>query len=284
MQAQAPSGTARIGAAALAHARLQCSSSGLCYELVSFAGCRAESRATRHKKGTEHPDRERWQFRRRKLSLSRNIKCDTCRGSGTKSGRRYTCEQCHGSGVTVRSLLSQCRQHARSVVMLQAWRQYASASANACADRQYLRTFSDEPDDEPNFGRTQQVQLRPLGPGMMQQIQQPCGVCGQTGYSVPASDKCGSCAGKGLTPEKKVFDVHIEKVRLLHQIRHVHACWLGQEMHAGLACAGQLSSFGALLAWWFILGACFSAASPTASDSSWRNSTSMRVLHKYEHV
>ncbi len=28
----------------------------------------------------------------RKLSLSRNIKCDTCGGSGTKSGKRYQCE------------------------------------------------------------------------------------------------------------------------------------------------------------------------------------------------
>lgn len=30
----------------------------------------------------------------RKLSLSRNIKCDTCGGSGTKSGKRYQCEVC----------------------------------------------------------------------------------------------------------------------------------------------------------------------------------------------
>lgn len=28
----------------------------------------------------------------RKLSLSRNIKCDTCGGKGTKSGKRYQCE------------------------------------------------------------------------------------------------------------------------------------------------------------------------------------------------
>ena len=28
----------------------------------------------------------------RKLSLSRNIKCDTCAGSGTKSGKRYQCD------------------------------------------------------------------------------------------------------------------------------------------------------------------------------------------------
>ena len=141
VQAQAPSGTARIGAAALVLARLQCCSSGRCYELVSFAGCRAESRATRHKNGTEHADRARWQSRRRKLSLSRNIKCDTCRGSGTKSGRRYTCEQCHGSGVTVRSLLPQCRQHAWSDVMLQARCRHASASAKACADHHISAPF-----------------------------------------------------------------------------------------------------------------------------------------------
>ena len=58
-----------------------------------------------------------------------------------------------------------------------------------------------------------QVQLRALGPGMMQQVQQPCAACGQTGYATPPSDKCGACGGKGLLPEKKVFDVHIAKVR-----------------------------------------------------------------------
>ena len=31
----------------------------------------------------------------RKLSLSRNIKCDTCGGCGTKSGKRYQCEVGH---------------------------------------------------------------------------------------------------------------------------------------------------------------------------------------------
>eukprot|EP00891_Asterochloris_glomerata_P004871 jgi/Astpho2/4871/Aster-05805 len=91
----------------------------------------------------------------RKLSLSRNIKCEPCSGSGTKSGRRYQCEVCHGSGI--------------------------------------------------------QVMMRPLGPGMMQQIQQPCQKCGQTGYSVPPNDQCPSCSGRGLIPEKKIFEVNIEK-------------------------------------------------------------------------
>lgn len=40
------------------------------------------------------------------------------------------------------------------------------------------------------------VIMRPLGPGMMQQIQQACSACGQTGYSVPAGDACHSCHGK----------------------------------------------------------------------------------------
>jgi len=91
----------------------------------------------------------------RKLSLSRNVKCSTCSGSCTKSGRKYQCETCRGQGVT--------------------------------------------------------VQLRPLAPGMMQQVQAPCTRCGGTGYQVPADDQCGSCAGKGLIPEKKVFEVHINK-------------------------------------------------------------------------
>ena len=40
--------------------------------------------------------------------------------------------------------------------------------------------------------------MRPLGPGMMQQIQQPCSHCNQTGYSVPNYDMCGGCHSKVL--------------------------------------------------------------------------------------
>lgn len=41
--------------------------------------------------------------------------------------------------------------------------------------------------------------MRPLGPGMMQQIQQPCGRCNQTGYATPAHDTCTDCSGKVRT-------------------------------------------------------------------------------------
>jgi len=54
------------------------------------------------------------------------------------------------------------------------------------------------------------VTLRPIGPGMVQQVQAPCGACRQTGFDAPPSDRCPSCSGRGLVPEKKVFDVHVE--------------------------------------------------------------------------
>ena len=37
-----------------------------------------------------------------------------------------------------------------------------------------------------------------------------CSRCGGGGYSCPASDRCHTCDGKGLAPEKKVFEVHVE--------------------------------------------------------------------------
>ncbi|KAK9803693.1 hypothetical protein WJX73_001266 [Symbiochloris irregularis] len=129
------------------------------FDILSGGGGRR--RQTRERRGDDVVHRlkvsleEMYSGSTRKLSLARNIKCETCSGSGTKSGRRYTCEVCSGSGV--------------------------------------------------------QVMMRPLGPGMMQQIQQPCSACRATGTSVPSHDLCSKCSGKGLVAEKKVFEVHIEQ-------------------------------------------------------------------------
>lgn len=54
-----------------------------------------------------------------------------------------------------------------------------------------------------------QVKIRPLGPGMVQQIQQRCSTCGGAGYSCPPSDRCTACGGKGLAPNRKVFEVRL---------------------------------------------------------------------------
>lgn len=115
----------------------------------------------RERRGEDVPHRlkvtleEMYNGATRKLSMTRQIKCDSCNATGSKSGRKDVCPSCHGSGV--------------------------------------------------------HVMMRPLGPGMMQQIQQPCSRCDRTGYVVAESDKCSKCSGKGLVPERKVFEVHVDK-------------------------------------------------------------------------
>ncbi|MEW5300082.1 MAG: hypothetical protein WDW38_002919 [Sanguina aurantia] len=37
----------------------------------------------------------------KKLSLARNLPCDSCRGSGSKSGKKYECQPCRGQGIQV---------------------------------------------------------------------------------------------------------------------------------------------------------------------------------------
>lgn len=91
----------------------------------------------------------------KKLSMSRNLTCDGCRGAGTKSGRKYECSTCHGSGT--------------------------------------------------------QTTIRQIGPGMLQQMQSRCSTCAGTGSSTPPSDRCEVCMGKQLKPDKKTFEVHVEK-------------------------------------------------------------------------
>ena len=49
-------------------------------------------------------------------------------------------------------------------------------------------------------GQGVRLHMRPLGPGMMQQIQVPCDTCSQTGYQVPKNDACPNCSTKVSTP------------------------------------------------------------------------------------
>lgn len=55
------------------------------------------------------------------------------------------------------------------------------------------------------------VKLRQIGPGMVQQIQQPCRECNQTGEKIREKDKCKKCNGKKVIKERKILECHIEK-------------------------------------------------------------------------
>lgn len=59
-------------------------------------------------------------------------------------------------------------------------------------------------------GRGIKVTLRQMGP-MIQQIQSACDDCNGLGEVINAKDRCTSCKGKKVLPEKKFLEVHIDK-------------------------------------------------------------------------
>eukprot|EP01118_Nematostelium_gracile_P005159 TRINITY_DN1621_c0_g1_i1.p1 TRINITY_DN1621_c0_g1~~TRINITY_DN1621_c0_g1_i1.p1 ORF type:complete len:410 (-),score=148.08 TRINITY_DN1621_c0_g1_i1:39-1268(-) len=60
-------------------------------------------------------------------------------------------------------------------------------------------------------GRGIRLIVKQLGPGMVQQMQTPCGDCNGKGESIKEADKCVNCKGKKVTKEKKVLQVYIDK-------------------------------------------------------------------------
>lgn len=57
------------------------------------------------------------------------------------------------------------------------------------------------------------VSLRPIGPGMMQQVQEECTKCRSTGQDFSDADRCKKCDGKQITREKKVHEIEIDRGR-----------------------------------------------------------------------
>ncbi|CAI9774536.1 unnamed protein product [Fraxinus pennsylvanica] len=60
-------------------------------------------------------------------------------------------------------------------------------------------------------GTGMKVTIRQLGPGMLQQMQQPCNECKGTGETINVKDRCSHCKGEKVVSEKKVLEVHVEK-------------------------------------------------------------------------
>lgn len=53
--------------------------------------------------------------------------------------------------------------------------------------------------------------IRPLGPGMVQQMQSVCPDCHGEGEVINEKDRCKVCLGKKVTKESKQLEVHIDK-------------------------------------------------------------------------
>eukprot|EP00607_Mallomonas_marina_P002438 CAMPEP_0182427462 /NCGR_PEP_ID=MMETSP1167-20130531/17220_1 /TAXON_ID=2988 /ORGANISM="Mallomonas Sp, Strain CCMP3275" /LENGTH=426 /DNA_ID=CAMNT_0024609709 /DNA_START=52 /DNA_END=1332 /DNA_ORIENTATION=+ len=60
-------------------------------------------------------------------------------------------------------------------------------------------------------GRGMRVQLRQIGPGMVQQIQSSCQECRGTGKILDERDKCKECKGKKVYKDRKVLEAVVEK-------------------------------------------------------------------------
>lgn len=60
-------------------------------------------------------------------------------------------------------------------------------------------------------GRGVRVQLRQIGPGMVQQMQSQCNACNGQGKAIEERDKCRSCNGQKVSKDRKILEVHIEK-------------------------------------------------------------------------
>jgi DnaJ family protein A protein 2 len=60
-------------------------------------------------------------------------------------------------------------------------------------------------------GRGVKVMLRPLGPGMVQQIQTVCSECQGKGEVIDEKDRCTQCNGKKVIPETTVQEFVVER-------------------------------------------------------------------------
>jgi DnaJ family protein A protein 2 len=58
-------------------------------------------------------------------------------------------------------------------------------------------------------GRGQRIELKQLGPSMMQQVQMPCDECNGVGEGFEEKDKCKTCRGKGSIANKEIIEVHV---------------------------------------------------------------------------
>lgn len=54
-----------------------------------------------------------------------------------------------------------------------------------------------------------EIKMRQIGPGMVQQIQQPCRECNQTGEKIREKDRCKKCNGRKVISDRKIIECHI---------------------------------------------------------------------------
>ena len=59
-------------------------------------------------------------------------------------------------------------------------------------------------------GSGMKVTMKQLGPGMIQQIQSPCGECGASGEKVDPAKRCKACSVKKTIKDKKILEASLD--------------------------------------------------------------------------
>lgn len=119
------------------------------------------------------------------LAINRDKLCGACDGVGGKAGAEKTCDTCHGAFPCVRKMNGRMCPYGAGNLKLK-----PSLKHPFIRPRPVNQT-------KPNqTGRGVQIQLRQIGPGMVQQIQSACSSCRGAGKTMSEKDKCkvGGCA------------------------------------------------------------------------------------------
>lgn len=67
-------------------------------------------------------------------------------------------------------------------------------------------------------GKGVKIIMKSLGPGMFQQIHQPCKECNRTGVIIKPEFRCEKCSGSGIIKEAEIIDIKIPPGTLLKSI------------------------------------------------------------------
>eukprot|EP00301_Raphidiophrys_heterophryoidea_P025929 c8818_g1_i1.p1 GENE.c8818_g1_i1~~c8818_g1_i1.p1 ORF type:complete len:414 (+),score=113.29 c8818_g1_i1:112-1353(+) len=60
-------------------------------------------------------------------------------------------------------------------------------------------------------GQGAKIEMRRIGPGMVQQVQVVCPECRGSGDGIPPHQRCTACSGKKVSEKKKVLEVYVDK-------------------------------------------------------------------------
>jgi len=127
-------------------------------------------------------------------------------GGGGRGGRRQPGEKMRGRDTVHQMKVSLEDLYNGTTRQLAVQKNVICAACNGIGGKEGSVTKCDN-----CSGTGMDIKMRQIGPGMVQQIQQPCRQCNQTGEKIREKDKCKTCNGKKVGKERKILKCEIDK-------------------------------------------------------------------------